>query len=74
MGGYRNKEGYPDPTAGEALGAVAKEEREQNKAVTTLITMLKQMYYTEITIFGLSLNMELPHLKQKHLLYNLIMP
>lgn len=43
MGGYRNKEGYPDPTAGEALGAVAKEEREQNKAVTTLITMLKQI-------------------------------
>lgn len=43
MGGYRNKEGYPDPTAGEALGTVAKEEREQNKAVTTLITMLKQI-------------------------------
>lgn len=47
MGGYRNKEGYPDPTAGEALGAVAKEERqearERNAAVTSLITMLKQI-------------------------------
>lgn len=47
MGGYRNKEGYPDPTAGEALGAVAKEERqearERNTAVTSLITMLKQI-------------------------------
>lgn len=47
MGGYRNKEGYPDPTAGEALGVVAKEERqearERNAAVTSLITMLKQI-------------------------------
>lgn len=47
MGGYRNKEGYPDPTAGEALGAVAKEERqearERNAAVTSLITILKQI-------------------------------
>lgn len=47
MGGYRNKEGYPDPTAGETLGAVAKEERqearERNAAVTSLITMLKQI-------------------------------
>lgn len=47
MGGYKNKEGYPDPTAGEALGAVAKEERqearERNAAVTSLITMLKQI-------------------------------
>lgn len=47
MGGYRNKEGYPDPTAGEALGTVAKEERqearERNAAVTSLITMLKQI-------------------------------
>lgn len=47
MGGYRNKEGYPDPTAGEALGAVVKEERqearERNAAVTSLITMLKQI-------------------------------
>lgn len=45
--GYRNKEGYPDPTAGEALGTVAKEERqeakERNAAVTSLITMLKQI-------------------------------
>lgn len=47
MGGYRNKEGYPDPTAGEAIGTVAKEEgieqRERNAAVTSLIAMLKQI-------------------------------
>lgn len=47
MGGYRNKEGYPDPTAGEAIGMLAKEEkreeRERNAAVTSLITMLKQI-------------------------------
>ena len=47
MGGYKNKEGYPDPTAGEAVGIVSKEERkeerERNAAVTTLITMLKQI-------------------------------
>lgn len=47
MGGYRNKEGYPDPTAGEAIGTIAKEERkeekERNAAVTSLITMLKQI-------------------------------
>lgn len=47
MGGYRNKEGYPDPTAGEAIGTVVKEERieqrERNAAVTSLITMLKQI-------------------------------
>lgn len=47
MGGYRNKEGYPDPTAGEAIGKIAKEERieqrERNAAVTSLITMLKQI-------------------------------
>lgn len=47
MGGYKNKEGYHDQTAGEAMGTVAKEERkeerERNAAVTTLITMLKQI-------------------------------
>lgn len=47
MGSYRNNEGYKDPTAGEALGTLAKEERqkekEHNAAVTTLITMLKQI-------------------------------
>lgn len=47
MGGYRNKEGYPDPTAGEAIGTFSKEERreerERNAAVTSLITMLKQI-------------------------------
>lgn len=47
MGGYKNKEGYHDQTAGEAMETVAKEERkekrERNAAVTTLITMLKQI-------------------------------
>lgn len=47
MGSYRNKEGYSDPTAGEALGTLAKEERqgarEHNAAVTSLIAMLKQI-------------------------------
>lgn len=47
MGGYRNKEGYSDPTAGEAIGTLTKEERreerERNAAVTSLITMLKQI-------------------------------
>ena len=47
MGGYKNKEGYTDQTAGEAIGTVVKEERkeerERNAAVTTLITMLKQI-------------------------------
>lgn len=47
MGGYRNKEGYPDPTAGEAIGTLTKEERreerERNAAVTSLVTMLKQI-------------------------------
>lgn len=47
MGGYRNKEGYHDPTAGEAIGTLAKEERreerERNTEVTSLITMLKQI-------------------------------
>ena len=37
---YRNNEGYRDPTA---VGAVAKEERKRNEAVTSLITMLKQI-------------------------------
>lgn len=45
---YRNNEGYNDPTAGEAMGEVAKEEKkssrkEHNEAVTTLVTMLKQI-------------------------------
>lgn len=47
MGGYRNIEGYPDPTAGEAIGTLTKEERkeerERNAAVTSLITILKQI-------------------------------
>lgn len=29
MGSYRNNEGYKDPTAGEALGTLAKEERKR---------------------------------------------
>ena len=55
MGGYKNKEGYTDPTAGEAIGTVVKEERkeerERNAEVTTLITMLKQI----ISLAGLEL-------------------
>lgn len=40
---YRNSEGYRDPTAGEAVGTAAKEEKKRNEAVTSLITMLKQI-------------------------------
>lgn len=45
MGGYKNTEGYPDPTAGMAIHEVQKEEKrkEHNEAVSTLITMLKQI-------------------------------
>lgn len=45
MGGYKNTEGYTDPTAGTAIHEVQKEERrkEHNEAVSTLITMLKQI-------------------------------
>lgn len=37
---YRNGEGYRDPTAWKAVGAVSKEERKKDKAVTSLITIL----------------------------------
>ena len=40
---YKNSEGYRDPTAGEAVGTVAREEKKRNEAVTSLITMLKQI-------------------------------
>ncbi len=42
---YKNSEGYPDPTAGRAISEVRREEKqkEHNEAVTTLITMLKQI-------------------------------
>lgn len=40
---YKNGEGYRDPTAGEAVGKVAREEKKRNEAVTSLITMLKQI-------------------------------
>lgn len=40
---YRNNEGYRDPTAGEAVGTVAKEKKKRNEAVTSLVTMLKQI-------------------------------
>ena len=40
---HKNKEGYADPTAGIAVGRVSKEEKEHNAAVTSLITMLKQI-------------------------------
>ncbi len=39
----RNGEGYRDPTAWKAVGAAAKEEKKKDKAVTSLITMLKQI-------------------------------
>lgn len=40
---HKNSEGYNDPTAGEAVGTVAREERKRSEAVTSLITMLKQI-------------------------------
>ena len=40
---YRNKEGYADPTAGEAIGTVAKEEKKHNEEVTTLVSVIKQI-------------------------------
>lgn len=40
---YRNKEGYNDPTAGEAVGTVTREERAKDTAVSSLVTMLKQI-------------------------------
>lgn len=40
---YKNSEGYGDPTAGEAVKMVAKEEKKRNDSVTSLITMLKQI-------------------------------
>lgn len=43
MGHYKNKEGYHDPTMGEALRTVSKEEKQENMAVTSLIKMLKQI-------------------------------
>ena len=45
MGGYKNKEGYHDPTAGAAVQEVSREEKkkEYNPEVTTIITMIKQL-------------------------------
>lgn len=40
---YRNKEGYPDPTAGEAIGTVAREEKRHNEEVTNLVNVIKQI-------------------------------
>ena len=40
---YRNKEGYADPTAGEAIGTIAKEEKKHNEEVTTLVSVIKQI-------------------------------
>ena len=63
MGGYKNTEGYPDPTAGMAIHEVQKEERrkEHNEAVSTLITMLKQI----ISLAGFDLNSLVPELLNK---------
>ena len=40
---HKNKEGYADPTAGEAIGTVTKEEKKQNEEVAILVNILKQM-------------------------------
>ena len=40
---YKNKEGYADPTAAEAIGTVTKEEKKQNEEVAILVNILKQM-------------------------------
>ena len=40
---YRNKEGYPDPTAGEAIGTVTREEKRRNEEVTNLVNVIKQI-------------------------------
>lgn len=40
---YKNSEGYPDTTAGKAVKAVSTEEKKKNEAVSSLITMLKQI-------------------------------
>lgn len=40
---YRNKEGHPDPTAGEAIGTVAREEKRHNEEVTNLVNVIKQI-------------------------------
>lgn len=40
---YRNKEGYPDPTAGEAIGTVTREEKRHNEEVTNLVNVIKQI-------------------------------
>ena len=40
---YKNKEGYADPTAWEAIGTVAKKEKKQNEEVAILVNILKQM-------------------------------
>ena len=40
---HKNKEGYADPTAGEAIGTVAREEKKQNEEVTSLVNVLKQI-------------------------------
>lgn len=40
---YRNKEGYPDPTAGEAIETVTREEKRHNEEVTNLVNVIKQI-------------------------------
>lgn len=40
---YRNKEGYPDPTAGESIGTVTREEKRHNEEVTNLVNVIKQI-------------------------------
>ena len=40
---YKNYEGYPDQTAGQALKRVSAEERRRDGEVGILINMLKQI-------------------------------
>lgn len=40
---YKNNEGYPDETAGKAIKKTEREEKERDAAVTSVITMLKQI-------------------------------
>lgn len=40
---YRNHEGYPDPTAGEALETVTREEKEKAAEITSLVNIIKQI-------------------------------
>lgn len=40
---FKNAEGYPDPTVGEAMANIAQEEREQLEKIDTLIHAIKAL-------------------------------